>query len=64
MSKIKMSTAQAKQERQWQVDNALSTLQRADQIKKDKPLMAQVRKAASELQRAVGQPSRTPKKKK
>lgn len=63
MAQKGMSATQKKQERQWQVDNALSTLQRAEQIKKDSRLMAEVKKSAAELSRAVGG-TRTPAKKK
>lgn len=58
-----ISAEQKKQERQWQVDNALQTLQRAEQIKKDAGLMRDVRKSASDLTKAVGA-NRTPSKKK
>lgn len=60
-----VSAAQKKQERQWQVESALSTLQRADQIRKDKGLMADVKKAASSIAQAVGCNAKAaPKKKK
>ena len=35
-----------KSERQWEVQNAMSTLQRAQDIQKDAKLMADVKKAA------------------
>ena len=49
-SKIKMS----KQEREWQAEDAMRTLQRAEAIKKDSRLMADVRKAAANLTKVVG----------
>lgn len=58
------SAEQKKQERQWQVDSALSTLQRAEQIRKDASLMRDVRKSAAALTKAVGAPKMPPKKKK
>ena len=36
-----------KQEHQWKVESAMSTLQRAEEIRKDSKLMGDVRKAAS-----------------
>jgi hypothetical protein len=36
-----------KQEHQWKVESAMSTLQRAAEIRKDSKLMGDVRKAAS-----------------
>lgn len=33
---------------EWEVDDALSTLMRAEKIKKDKPLMERVKKRAAE----------------
>lgn len=59
----RMSAEQKKQEREWQVRDAMSTLQRAEQIKRDPSLMKEVKKSASELVKAVGS-SRTPAKKK
>lgn len=41
------------QERKWEVDSALSTLKRAEEIRKDSRLMADVKKAASEMQNIV-----------
>lgn len=59
-----MSAADKKQQRKWEVDNAMSTLQRAEQIKKDPSMMREVRKAATELSKAVGASKIPPKKKK
>jgi hypothetical protein len=53
-----------KSERQWEVQNAMSTLQRAQDIQKDAKLMADVKKAAmaevKKLQSLAG--STAPKK--
>ena len=53
-----------KSERQWEVQNAMSTLQRAQEIQKDAKLMADVKKAAmvevKKLQSLAG--SSAPKK--
>lgn len=54
MAKQTMNAAQKKQERQWQIDSALQTLQRAEQIRNDRPLMKEVQKAATNLTKAVG----------
>ena len=40
MAKLEVS----KQERQWQVEDAMRTLQRAEQIRNDKALMNDVKK--------------------
>ncbi len=53
-----------KSERKWEVQNAMSTLQRAQDIQKDAKLMADVKKAAmaevKKLQSLAGES--TPKK--
>lgn len=59
-----MTAAQKKEQRQYEVSNALSTLQRAEQIKRDKGLMKEVQKSAADLTRAVGGANRPPAKKK
>jgi hypothetical protein len=41
------------QERKWEVDSALSTLKRAEEIRKDSKLMSDVKKAATEMQNIV-----------
>jgi PAB1-binding protein PBP1 len=41
------------QERKWEVDSALSTLKRAEEIRKNLRLMADVKKAATEMQNIV-----------
>lgn len=56
-------TSPSKQERQWQVQDAMTTIQRAEQLKKDKPLMQEVKKCAADLQKAVGR-APTPRKRK
>lgn len=49
MSKLE----QSKQERQWQVEDAMRTLQRAEQIRSDKALMNDVKKSMFNLQKMV-----------
>lgn len=49
MSKLE----QSKQERQWQVEDAMRTLQRAEQIRSDKALMNDVKKSMLNLQKMV-----------
>ena len=64
---IKISTESAKQERQWQIEDAMRTLQRAEAIRNDKNLMSDVKKAALSLNKMVmgGQmPNKTLKRKK
>ena len=41
------------QERKWEVDSALSTLKRAEEIRRDSKLMADVKKAATDMQNIV-----------
>ena len=41
------------QERKWDVDSALSTLKRAEEIRRDSKLMADVKKAATDMQNIV-----------
>jgi len=43
---IKITNMNKKEMRQFEVQSAMSTLQRAEEIKKDSKLMADVRKAA------------------
>jgi hypothetical protein len=58
----KMSAEDVKRNRQYEVEDAIRVLQRSEQIKSDRALMSDVKKAAAELQKVVGKP--TPKKKK
>ncbi len=55
-----------KQERKWEVQNAMGTLQRAQEIQKDAKLMGEVRKAAmaevKKLQTIAGKSAPAPKK--
>jgi uncharacterized protein (UPF0147 family) len=44
--KIMMSKESKAEERKWQIQSALSTLQRAEEIKNDTSLMRDVKKAA------------------
>lgn len=56
--KIKMDKNAMKQERQWQVEDAMRTLQRAEAIRSDAKLMGDVKKSMMDLQKMVmgGQP--------
>jgi hypothetical protein len=51
MAKSKMSPAVIKQERQWEIEDALRTLQRADKIRNDSKLMLDVKKSIDNLQK-------------
>lgn len=64
-----MSAADAKmmkrhqdEQRQYEINDAVRILQKAEQIKNDKGLMAGVQKAAQELSRIAGKNSPKPKK--
>jgi len=56
----------SKPDRQWEIDDAVRTLQRAEAIKKDKFLMGGVKKSISDLNKMAfgGTTKTTPKKKK
>jgi hypothetical protein len=64
---IKMSSEDTKRQRQWEVEDAMRTLQRAEQIKRDGGMMRDIKKAAMDLNKLVmGGPTKskpTPKKK-
>lgn len=51
MAKSKLNSVMMKQERQWEVEDALRTLQRADKIRKDPKLMSDVKKSIDNLQK-------------
>ena len=52
-------------DRQWEVEDALRTLQRAEKIRKDSALMGEVKKSVASLQKmAFGGSSSKPTKKK
>ncbi|HPP18394.1 MAG TPA: hypothetical protein PLT51_00240 [Candidatus Dojkabacteria bacterium] len=55
-----------KPDRQWEIDDAVRTLQRAEAIKKDKFLMGGVKRAVADLNKMAfgGQPKAPAKKKK
>lgn len=53
MAKVKVDAQMAKQERQWQVEDAMRTLQRAEQIRNDKALMNDVKRSMVNLQKMV-----------
>jgi hypothetical protein len=63
MSKVSQPKV-SPQEKQWQVEDAMRTLQRAEQIKSDRGLMAGVKKAAADLQKVVNKSSPKPRSKK
>lgn len=54
----------SKEEQRWQVEDALRTLQRAEEIRKDSKLMAGVKKSITNLQKMAfgGSPKPTKKK--
>jgi hypothetical protein len=55
-----------KPDRQWEIDDALRTLQRAEAIKKDKFLMGGVKRAVQDLNKMAlggGTPKKPSKKK-
>jgi hypothetical protein len=43
-----------KPERRWEVESAMQTLARAEQIRKDPKLMSDVRQLANDLKKVVG----------
>lgn len=52
-------------DRQWEIEDALRTLQRADKIRKDSALMGEVKKSVASLQKmAFGGSTPKPSKKK
>jgi len=53
-----------KEERRWQVEDALRTLQRAEEIRKDSKLMNEVKTSINNLQKMAFGGSRTTSKKK
>ena len=55
----------SKPDRQWEIDDAVRTLQRAEAIKKDKFLMGGVKKSISDLNKMAfgGTPKKSTKKK-
>lgn len=56
------SPEEAKRRRQCEVDDAMRALVRAEQIKKDPKLMADVRMLAADLKRVAGREPMEPKK--
>lgn len=64
MAKKSSKTSVIKPDRQWEIDDAVRTLQRAEAIKKDKFLMGGVKKAVHDLNKmAFGGQPKTPVKK-
>lgn len=62
-----MATKRSKPEvdsmRDYEIRNAMDTLQRAECIKKDKTLMAEVKRSADDLQTAIGKAIQRKKRK-
>jgi len=57
--KISARAMQAQQEKKWQVENAVNTLKRADEIRNDKSLMRDVTKHVQQTHKAiVGTPNK------
>jgi hypothetical protein len=57
-------TSMPKPDRQWEIDDAVRTLQRAQAIQKDKFLMSGVKKAATDLNKMLCMvPAKSTKKK-
>ena len=50
---IKMSSEDTKRMRQYEIEDAMRTLQRADQIRKDGGMMRDIQRAASDLNKLV-----------
>jgi hypothetical protein len=50
---IRMSPEDTKRMRQYEIEDAMRTLQRADQIRKDGGMMRDIQKAASDLNKLV-----------
>jgi hypothetical protein len=49
MAKLKMS----QQERQWEIEDAMRTLQRAEQIRQNSKLMGEVKKSMDNLSKMI-----------
>jgi hypothetical protein len=66
MAKKSSKPVAIKPDRQWEIEDALRTLQRAETIKKDKFLMGGVKRSINELNKMAlgGSPKNSPKKKK
>lgn len=65
MASNKKTISPAAQERQWQVEDAIRTLQRAEQIRKDGKLMGEVKSSINSLQKmAFGGSTNKPTKRK
>ena len=48
-----LSSVNKAQERRWEVESAISTLQRAEQIRKDPSLMRDVKKSVMDLEKSI-----------
>jgi hypothetical protein len=53
MAKLKVNKEMAKQERQWQVEDAMRTLKRAEEIRQDSKLMGEVKKSMESLNKML-----------
>lgn len=65
MGSKKAKVTMPKPDRQWEIDDAVRTLQRAEAIKKDKFLMGGVKRAVADLNKMAfgGSPKKPTKKK-
>jgi hypothetical protein len=59
----KMSAEDRRRQRQYEIDDAMRTLARAEQIKQDAELMGDVRKLAADLKRVAGREPKKPERK-
>jgi hypothetical protein len=59
----KMSAEDRRRQRQYEIDDAMRTLARAEQIKQDAELMGDVRKLATDLKRVAGREPKKPERK-
>lgn len=53
MGKLKVNKEMAKQERQWQIDDAMRILKRAEEIRQDGKLMGDVKKSMESLNKVL-----------
>jgi hypothetical protein len=60
---VKPTEAESRERRRYEVEDAVRTLTRAEQIKSDAKLMADVRTLAADLKRVAGREKREPDRK-
>jgi hypothetical protein len=63
MAKKSKLTEVPKIDRSWEISDAMRTLQRAEEIKKDKFLMGGIKKSLNTIGSVIGKPSTSKKKK-